>query len=86
MKFVNIGFGNMVSSQRVLAVVNADSAPVKRLIQQAREKNLLIDATFGRKTNSVVVMDSDTVVLSALSSEKISARMQGEDDQENAEE
>jgi regulator of extracellular matrix RemA (YlzA/DUF370 family) len=75
MQLVNIGFGNLVSAQRLLAVVSPDSAPIKRLIQEARDRGMLIDATYGRKTASVLIMDSDHVVLSALSAEKLAPRM-----------
>ncbi|MBQ1459463.1 MAG: DUF370 domain-containing protein [Oscillospiraceae bacterium] len=75
MQLVNIGFGNLVSAQRLLAVVSPDSAPIKRLIQEARDRGMLIDATYGRKTASVLIMDSDHVVLSALSTEKLAPRM-----------
>ena len=85
-QLVNIGFGNMVSSNRILAVVSAESAPIKRIMQEAREKGSLIDATYGRKTKSVIIMDSDAVVLSAMLPDKISARVNGgavqEDDDE----
>ena len=70
MQFVNIGFGNLVSADRLIALVSPDSAPVKRLVQEARDRGMLIDATFGRKTASVLVMDSDHVVLSALAAER----------------
>ena len=66
MKLINIGFGNMVSAGRVVAVVSPDSAPVKRLIKEARERGMLIDASYGRSTRAVLIMDSDHVVLSAL--------------------
>ena len=75
MQLVNIGFGNLVSAQRLLAVVSPDRAPIKRLIQEARDRGMLIDATYGRKTASVLIMDSDHVVLSALSAEKLAPRM-----------
>ena len=75
MKLINIGFGNMVSCERMLAVVGPDSAPIKRLIQESRERGMLIDATYGRKTASVFIMDSDHVVLSAIPAEKIAGRM-----------
>ena len=75
MKLINIGFGNMVSCERMLAVVGPDSAPIKRLVQESRERGMLIDATYGRKTASVFIMDSDHVVLSAVPAEKIAARM-----------
>ena len=66
MKLINIGFGSLISADRLVAVVSPDSAPVKRLIQESRERGMLIDATYGRKTASIFVMDSDHVVLSAL--------------------
>ena len=75
MKLINIGFGNLVSAERVLAIVSPDSAPIKRLIQESRERGMLIDATYGRKTASVFVMDSDHVVLSAIAAEKLAARL-----------
>ncbi len=75
MQLVNIGFGNLVSVQRLLAIVSPDSAPIKRLIQEARDRGMLIDATYGRKTASVLIMDSDHVVLSALPTEKLAPRM-----------
>lgn len=74
MDLVNIGYGNMVSAQRLIAVVSPDSAPVKRLVSEARERSMLIDATFGRKTAAVLVMDSDHVVLSGLPIEKLAPR------------
>ena len=74
MKLINIGFGNMVSAGRLVAIVSPDSAPVKRLVSEARERSMLIDATFGRKTAAVLVMDSDHVVLSGLPIEKLAPR------------
>ncbi len=76
--FVKIGFSNLVALSRIIAVVNPDSSPVKRLIQDARDRSVLIDATSGRKTRSVLVMDSDHLVLSALSVEDIEKAMQEE--------
>ena len=70
MKLINIGFGNLVSQERVVAIVNPDSAPIKRMVQESRERGMLIDATYGRKTASILVMDSDHVILSALAPEK----------------
>ena len=75
MQLVNIGFGSLISVERLIAVVSPDSAPVKRLVQEARDRGMLIDATFGRKTESVFIMDSDHVVLSALSTEKMAPRL-----------
>ena len=79
MKLINIGFGNMVSADRLLAVVSPESAPIKRLTQEVRENGLLIDASFGRKTKAVLVMDSGHVILSALQPDTISARLNGRD-------
>ena len=75
MHLINIGFGNLVSSARLLAIVSPDSAPIKRLIQESRARGMLIDATYGRKTAAVLIMDSDHVVLSALSTEKLAPRL-----------
>ena len=75
MQLINIGFGNLVSAKRLLAIVSPDSAPIKRLIQESRDRGMLIDATYGRKTAAVLIMDSDHVVLSALSTEKLAPRL-----------
>ena len=82
MKLVNIGFGNLVNAQRVLAVIAPDSAPVKRMIQDARDKGVLIDATFGRKTKTVLVMDSGHIVLSGILLESVGTRLASEDEDE----
>lgn len=74
MKLMNIGFGNMVSGDRLLSVVSPDAAPIKRLVQEARERSMLIDASCGRKTKAVLIMDTDHVVLSGLSPETIAKR------------
>ncbi len=74
MELVNIGFGGMIAAGRLIAVVAPDSAPVKRLVSEARERSMLIDATFGRKTAAVLIMDSDHVVLSGLPMEKLAPR------------
>ena len=74
MELVNIGYGSMISAQRLIAVVSPDSAPIKRLIGEARYRSMLIDATFGRKTAAVLIMDSDHVVLSGLPFEKLAPR------------
>ena len=75
MKLIQIGFGNFVSDERVVAVVSPDSAPIKRMIQEARDNTGLVDATYGRKTQAVIVMDSGHVVLSALSPETVGTRI-----------
>ncbi len=74
MKLINIGFGSMVAANRLLAIVAPDSAPIKRVIQEARDRGMLIDASFGRKTKAVILMDTDHVILSAIPTETISAR------------
>lgn len=83
MKLINVGFGNAVNADRVIAVVSTDSAPVKRIIAQAKENHMLIDATQGRKTHAVLIMDSDHVVSSYLKAETIISRTEAT---ENAEE
>ena len=81
MKLINIGFGNMVSSERILSVVSPDSAPIKRLVQEAKERSMLIDASFGRRTRGVLVMDTDHVILSALTPDVLSARWTEKEDE-----
>jgi regulator of extracellular matrix RemA (YlzA/DUF370 family) len=83
MQFINIGFGNLISSERLVAIVSPDSAPIKRMVQESRERGMLIDATYGRKTASIFIMDSDHVVLSALSPEKVAGRLQIEIEKED---
>ena len=87
MQLINIGFGNLISAGRLISIVSPDSAPIKRLVQEARDRGMLIDATYGRKTASVMIMDSDHVVLSALSTEKLAPRlgMSAEDFKEDEE-
>ena len=75
MKLVNIGFGNLVSAERLLTVVSPDSAPVKRVIQEAKDRSMCIDATYGRKTRAVLLMDTDHVILSAIAPKTLSERM-----------
>jgi Uncharacterized protein conserved in bacteria len=85
MKLLNIGFGNLLATDRLIAVVSPDSAPIKRLVQESRERGMLIDATYGRKTASIFIMDSDHVILSALPPEKFTARLQTENSEEGKE-
>ena len=82
MKLISIGFGNLVSANRIVSIVSPESAPIKRLIQEVREKDLLIDASFGRSTKSVLFMDSGNVILSALPPETLAQRF----DEKNSEE
>jgi regulator of extracellular matrix RemA (YlzA/DUF370 family) len=85
MKLINIGFGSMVAAGRVLAIVDPDSAPIKRVIQEARDRGMLIDASYGRKTKAVILMDTDHVILSALTPEILSARWMDKDAPSNEE-
>ena len=80
MKLINIGFGNMVAAGRLIAIVSPDSAPIKRMVQEARDRGVLIDATYGRRTRAVLIMDNDHLVLSALQPETVSNRLAGEQD------
>lgn len=77
MKLINIGFGNMVAASRLLAVVSPDSAPIKRVVQEARDRGMLIDASYGRKTKSVLLMDTDHVILSAITPTMVTERATG---------
>ena len=75
MKLVNIGFGNAVAAARILAVISPESAPIKRVVQEAKERGMLIDASYGRRTRSVLLMDTDHVILSALPPESVAGRL-----------
>lgn len=75
MKFINIGYGNMVSSDRIVTIVSPESAPIKRMVQEARDDGRAIDATYGRKTRAVIVMDSGHIILSSLIAETLAARL-----------
>lgn len=79
MKLINIGFGNMVAANRVIAVVSPDSSPIKRVIRESEDKGMLVNATYGRRTRAVIVMDSEHIVLSAIMPETISKRLEGEE-------
>ena len=74
MKLINIGFGSMIAANRMLSILEPDSAPIKRVIQEARDRGMLIDASYGRKTKSVILMDTDHVILSAMTPEVLSDR------------
>ena len=80
MKLINIGFGNMVSSSRLVAVVSPESAPIKRIVQDAKEKGMLVDATHGRRTRAVIVTDSGHIILTYLQAETVANRMNDETD------
>lgn len=86
MKLINIGFGNMVSANRLVAIVSPESAPIKRIIQDAKERGTLIDATYGRRTRAVIITDSDHVILSAVQPETVANRLNDERDDLDEEE
>ncbi len=85
MKLMNIGFGSLLSAGRILAIVDPDSAPIKRLVQEARERGMLIDASYGHKTKSVILMDTDHVILSALTPDTLSQRWADEPEKKKEE-
>jgi regulator of extracellular matrix RemA (YlzA/DUF370 family) len=84
-KLINIGFGNIVSANRIVAIVSPESAPIKRIIQEARDEGRLIDATYGRRTRAVVIMDSDHIVLSAVQPETVAHRLSSKESSQTAE-
>ena len=86
MKLINIGFGNMVSANRLVAIVSPESAPTKRIIQDARDRGTLIDATYGRRTRAVIITDSEHVILSAIQPETVANRLSNHDEDEEIDE
>ena len=86
MKFINVGFGNMVSAGRIVAIAGPDSAPIKRLVQDAKEDDRVIDVSCGRRTRAVIITDSDHVILSAIQTETITNRLSSDDAYESDEE
>ena len=86
MKLINIGFGNMVSARKLVAIVSPESAPIKRIIQDARDRGSLIDATYGRRTRAVIITDSDHVILSAVQPETVANRLSDDDGEEDEDE
>lgn len=86
MKLINIGFGNMVSANRLVAIVSPESAPIKRIIQDARDAGNLIDATYGRRTRAVIITDSDHVILSAVQPETVANRLNDRDEEDDLDE
>lgn len=80
MKLINIGFGNMVSASRLIAIVSPESAPIKRMVQEARDRGNLVDATYGRRTRAVLITDSDHIILSALQPETVAGRLGGREE------
>lgn len=83
-KLINIGFGNIVSANRIITVVSPESAPIKRLIQEGRDRGLLVDATYGRRTRAVIITDSDHIILTAVQPETIANRLNAKDETNNA--
>lgn len=75
MKLINIGFGNVISAKRLVAIVSPDSAPIKRMVQDARDRGILIDASYGRRTRAVIIMDSDHIILSAVQPSTVAHRL-----------
>ena len=86
MKLINIGFGNMVSAGRLIAIVSPESAPIKRMVQEARDRGVLVDATYGRRTREVLITDSDHIILSALQPETVASRLGGREEMAGEEE
>ena len=85
MKLVNIGFGSMIAAERILAILDPDSAPIKRVVQEARDRGMLIDASYGRKTQAVLLMDTDHVILSALTPQTLLERWQDKETKDTEE-
>ena len=82
MQLINIGFGNIVSAGRIISIVSPDSAPIKRLVQEAKDSKMAIDATYGRRTRAVLIMDSGHVILSAVQPETVAGRLDKDEDEE----
>lgn len=82
MQLINIGFGNIVSANRIISIVSPESAPIKRIVQEAKDKGTAIDATYGRRTRAVIIMDSGHIILSAVQPETVAGRLEKEDEEE----
>ncbi|MBO5479028.1 MAG: DUF370 domain-containing protein [Clostridia bacterium] len=82
MQLINIGFGNIVSANRIIAIVSPESAPIKRMVQEAKDSKMAVDATYGRRTRAVVIMDSGHIILSAVQPETVAGRLEREDKEE----
>lgn len=80
MQLINIGFGNIVSANRIIAIVSPESAPIKRIIQEAKDNKTVVDATYGRRTRAVIIMDSGHIILSAVQPETVAARLEKDDE------
>ncbi len=85
MKLINIGFGNIISANRLVAIVSPESAPIKRIIQEAKDRGMLVDATYGRRTRAVIIMDTDHVILSAIQPETVASRLGDKPEKESYE-
>lgn len=85
-RLINIGFGNIVSANRIVAIVSPESAPIKRIVQEARDRGMLIDATYGRRTRAVIITDSDHIILSAVQPETVAHRLSAKDSRDDSEE
>ncbi|MBQ7034634.1 MAG: DUF370 domain-containing protein [Clostridia bacterium] len=85
MKLINIGFGNMINSSRIIAIVSPDSAPIKRVVTEAKDRSVLVDATYGRRTRAVIITDSEHVILSPLQPETVANRLNDSYDEEDDE-
>ena len=85
-KLINIGFGNIVSANRIVSIVSPESAPIKRIIQEARDRGMLIDATYGRRTRAVIITESDHIILSAVQPETVAHRLVAKDNSQDEEE
>lgn len=81
MQLINIGFGNIVSANRIIAIVSPESAPIKRIIQEAKDNKTVVDATYGRRTRAVIIMDSGHIILSAVQPETVAARLEKDDEE-----
>lgn len=82
MQLINIGFGNIVSAERIISIVSPESAPIKRIVQEAKDSKMAIDATYGRRTRSVIIMDSGHIILSAVQPETVASRVEEDDEEE----
>ena len=85
MQLINIGYGNIVSADRIISIVSPESAPIKRIVQEAKDSKMAIDATYGRRTRSVIIMDSGHIILSAVQPETVASRVDDDDDEDDDE-
>ena len=85
-RLINIGFGNIVSANRMVAIVSPESAPIKRIVQEARDRGMLVDATYGRRTRAVIITDSDHIILSAVQPETVAHRLAAKDTRDDSDE